>query len=93
MISRPTCFTDRNFAAAAIALNQLERAVKHRLARDSHFETAKHALQTLPATIADLALAYRRLDNALAYYLQGEAGAARYELVLLHHVLGHSNLN
>lgn len=41
-------------------------------------------LESLPLSIADFGLSKQRLSNARGYLQNGELGAARYELGLLH---------
>ncbi len=50
---------------------------------EAHFDAMRLLLQAAPLSTAEYALAVQRLANAHAYWLQGEQGAAGFEIKLL----------
>lgn len=50
---------------------------------DGKFEQSRFALECMPLSTGEFALAMNRLKNAEMYLQSGEPGAARYELRML----------
>lgn len=74
---------DQAWQQAASAIGQARKAVESGARLKSSFEWARTALESLPISQQEFALAKNRLHNAESYYSHGETGAAVFELNLL----------
>jgi hypothetical protein len=61
----------------------LLRDVTNGVKDSPHYDTVRELLKTVPLSTDEYGLATQRLKNAWQYAIQGERGAARYELALL----------
>jgi hypothetical protein len=62
---------------------RLLRDITDGVSDSSHYDNVKELLATVPLSTDEHALASQRLANAWRYAVQGENGAARYELTML----------
>lgn len=65
------------------AIRRLLADVSKGVAESAHYETVTESLNSVPLTTEEHALAMQRLKNVSHYALQGEHGAASYELSML----------